>query len=394
MRYLVVLFFFAMQIPAMGQHTMRVRVDQVPSNHPAEPIYLTGNFNQWQPADTAYQLKEISKGLWEIVIELKDVPSDRVEFKLTRGDWQRSECSEKGHLETPRIAALGKDLDITCQIAGWRDFFPASTASPQVHVVDSAFYMPQLDRHRTICIYLPKDYEHTDQRYPVLYLQDGQHVFDEKTSKGRIGPIEWGVDEVIDQSSTPSIVVAIYHQDSYDERYPEYFLHANPEYSKVDGEAYLAFIVETLKPYIDTHYRTFTEAKQTGIAGSSMGGLLSFYAGLRYPAIFGKVGVFSPSIWLDHGHIQEEIARLNQTSLYHDQYYYFYAGKEENRRKPDGTFVQMAQDVEQTARLLKEKVNPRIEQTIHPRGRHGALHWREAFPAFYEWFIRQTSSTQ
>ena len=394
MRLIFLLMLCILQQTTFGQNKMNVRVTHLPVDHPDQPIYLTGNFNAWNPADSALQLKKMGNGVWGVDLVLNDVPSDRVEYKFTRGDWQRSECSATGNLEAPRIAMLGQDIEVTCQIAGWRDAFPASTASPQVHLVDSAFYIPQLDRHRPVWIYLPKDYTTSGRKYPVLYLQDGQHVFDEMTSKGRIGPIEWGVDEVLDVSATPCIVVAINHQESYDDRFPEYFLHANPEYTNVEGEGYLAFISETLKPYIDSHFRTLPDPENTGLAGSSMGGLVSLYAGIRYPEVFGLLGIFSPSIWLDHGHIEKELKTLKKTSKIKNQQYYFYAGKEENRRKPDGTFVQMADDVDRVVALLKSGPHPIIQQTIHPHGRHGALYWREAFPVFYDWFINQTSITQ
>lgn len=380
--------------PVKGQQKMHVRVTQVPLNHPNEPIYLSGNFNQWQPADPAYVLQEVEKGVWEIIVDLMDVPSDRVEYKFTRGNWQKSECSALGHLETPRTAPLDKDIEVTCQIAGWRDFFPASTASPQVQLLDSAFYMPSLGRHRPVWIYLPKDYASSQKHYPVLYLHDGQHVFDEKTSKGRIGPIEWGVDEILDQSAYPCIVVAINHQDSYEDRYPEYLLHPNADYDKAEGEDYLKFLVHTLKPYIDKHYRTLKGPAHTGLAGSSMGGLITFYAGIRYPKVFGLLGVFSPSIWLDHGHLEKDLLALKKSKAISRQQYYFYAGKEENRRKPDGTFVQMSVDVERAAKLLEPHIKAGTHISINPHGRHGALYWREAFPAFYAWFALQTGLTQ
>src|SRR5690606_29634735 len=120
----------------------------------------------------------------------------------------------------------------------------------------------------------------------------------------------------------------------------------------------------------------------TGLAGSSMGGLITFYGGLAYPDGFGTLGVFSPSIWLDHRNIQNELTSLTNIANIHTQRYYFYAGMSENRQKPDGTFVHMSDDVQKAIGLLREAADPETELSVREDGRHGALYWRDAFPAF------------
>lgn len=379
-------------LPLFGfaQHTLTVNVTGVPSQHADDPIYITGNFNRWNPAEESMALKKHADGSYGISVLLEDVPSDRLEFKFTRGDWKTSECTAEGRLIRPRLAKLNRDTTITCRIDGWRDDFPASTASPNVHLLDSAFHIPQLNRHRKIWIYLPADYETSGKRYPVLYMQDGQHLFDEATSQGRIGPIEWGVDEVIDSARQKCIVVAINHQSDYKDRVPEFYFRPNEDYPTVEGPQYLAFIAETLKPYIDTHYRTLPDKVHTGLAGSSMGGLITFYGGLAYPEVFGALGVFSPSIWLDHGNIENELTTLTNIANIHTQRYYFYAGTSENRLKPDSTFVHMHNDVQQAIGLLQRAADPEINLSVCEDGRHGALYWRDAFPAFYRWFMKGT----
>jgi len=379
-------------VPAFStaQHTLSVRVTEIPSTHTADPVYITGNFNSWNPAEESMVLQKHADGSYGISIVLENVPSDRLEFKFTRGDWKTSECTADGRLVGPRLATLDRDTAIVCQIEGWRDDFPASTASPNVHLLDSAFYIPQLNRHRKVWIYLPENYQTSGERYPVLYMQDGQHLFDEATSQGRIGPIEWGADEVIDSAKDKCIVVAINHQADYKDRVPEYYFRSNTDYPDVEGPQYLEFIVKTLKPYVDSHYRTVPDKGHTGLAGSSMGGLITFYGGLAYPDVFGALGVFSPSIWLDHGNIENELTTLTNIANIHTQRYYFYAGKSENRLKPDSTFVHMHDDVQRAIGLLKKAADPEIRLTAREDGRHGALYWREAFPAFYDWFMAGT----
>ncbi|MBK1440174.1 alpha/beta hydrolase [Parapedobacter sp. ISTM3] len=388
--WLYALFLLGTPYDSAAQQLLTVRVTDIPHTHAGEPIYITGNFNRWNPAEESMVLQRHTDGSYGIRVLLEDVPSDRLEFKFTRGDWHTSECTAEGRLEGPRLAMLDRDTTIVCQIEGWRDDFPPSTASPNVHLLDSAWYIPQLDRHRKIWIYLPEDYATSGKRYPVLYMHDGQHLFDEATSQGRIGPIEWGVDEVIDTAAEKCIVVAINHQTDYKDRVPEFYFRPNEEYPEVEGPRYLQFIVETLKPYIDSHYRTLPSKAHTGLAGSSLGGLITLYGGLAYPDVFGTLGVFSPSIWLDHGNIEQELTTLTNIQNIHTQRYYFYAGMSENRLKPDSTFVHMHDDVQRAMGLLKKAAAPQLKLSVREDGRHGALYWREAFPAFYDWFITGT----
>ena len=230
MRPFIALLLFVIPFITMAQHTLTVQVTGTPDTRAADPIYITGNFNSWNPSDEALLLQQQADGSYSISVLLQDVPSDRLEFKFTRGDWKTSESTIEGRLEGPRLARLNKDTTIVCQIEGWRDDFPESTASPNVHLLDSAFYIPQLGRHRKIWIYLPENYETSGKHYPVLYMQDGQHLFDEATSQGRIGPIEWGVDEVIDTATDKCIVVAINHQIDDNVRVPKSYYRANEEY--------------------------------------------------------------------------------------------------------------------------------------------------------------------
>jgi predicted alpha/beta superfamily hydrolase len=115
-------------------------------------------------------------------------------------------------------------------------------------------------------------------------MHDGQNVFDEATSAYG----EWGVDEALDTLGTrykEIMVVAI--DNSGDKRINEYSPYDMEKYGKGEGDQYVDFLVQTLKPYIDKHYRTKKDEKNTFIAGSSMGGLISFYAILKYPKVFG-----------------------------------------------------------------------------------------------------------
>src|SRR5258708_35255339 len=125
-------------------------------------------------------------------------------------------------------------------------------------------------------------------------MHDGQNVFDARTSCAG----QWGVDETLDslhsQGDSGTIVVAV--DNGGQRRFDEYSPWANPKYGGGQGDAYVDFLVQTLKPYIDQHYRTLPDRLHTGVAGSSIGALISLYAVLKDPDVFGRVGVFSPAV--------------------------------------------------------------------------------------------------
>ncbi|HET9503068.1 MAG TPA: alpha/beta hydrolase-fold protein [Hymenobacter sp.] len=257
-----------------------------------------------------------------------------------------------------------------------------STASPQVQVLDTAFRMPQLQRTRRVWVYLPAGYASSRQRYPVLYLQDGQSVFDATQATGREGAVEWQVDETLDAARRPCIVVAVAADATH--RMQEYNPHDTPQYGPGEGRQYLRFLVETLKPYVDQHYRTQPDRRHTALAGSSMGGLLTFYGGLYYPEVFGSLGVFSPSFWLAPD-LAAEIRRVATPARQRGQRYYFYAGGRETRQLPSGLPINMAADMQAAAAVLRAQGRPTVQLLINPEGRHGAQAWQQAFPQFYKW---------
>jgi predicted alpha/beta superfamily hydrolase len=169
--------------------------------------------------------------------------------------------------------------------------------------VHHLFHSPQLKNARTIMVYLPPGYDDAlDERYPVLYMHDGDNIFDAKTS---FTGVEWGVDEtvqrlIMDGRIEKLIVVGIHNTP---QRHREYTPFRDSERGGGQGDAYLAFMVDTLKPFIDKTYRTLPDRTHTGIAGSSLGGLISLYAVFRRPDVFGWAGVVSPALWWDDRHV-------------------------------------------------------------------------------------------
>ena len=243
-------------------------------------LFLAGNFNGWNPADTLWQLHPDGQGQYHIT---KILQKGIYEFKVTRGNWQTVESTADGKPTDNRKVSINGDTILVLNIANWQDnFAPVEkqhTASPQVHIVSDKFDMPQLGRQRRVWIYLPAGYTSSHKKYPVIYIHDGQNLFDAYTS----GYGEWGIDEIMDKmpDKEESIIIGIDHGGEY--RITEYDPY-DSKYGKGRGDDYTEFLVKSLKPYIDSHYRTETDAKHTTIAGSSMGGLISMYAALKISA--------------------------------------------------------------------------------------------------------------
>ncbi len=169
-----------------------------------------------------------------------------------------------------------------------------------------AFHSNILNNNRDVIVYLPPVYEaHKEKRYSVLYLHDGQNLFDGATSF--IPGQEWRVDETVQSliaagKVEPLIIVGIYNTGK--DRVDEYTPAPDAKY-KIGGKAdlYGRMLVEELKPFIDANYRTLSDARHTGLGGSSLGGLVSLYLGLKYPDVFGLLAVVSPSVWWANNYI-------------------------------------------------------------------------------------------
>ncbi len=150
----------------------------------------------------------------------------------------------------------------------------------------------------------------------------------------------------------------------------------NEKFGKGEGKQYVEFIAKTLKPFIDKHYRTKKDVGNTIIAGSSMGGLISMYAVMQYPTIFGKAGVFSPAFWVAP-QLKSDLQRIIKPATHKNLRVYFYAGEQEGK--------QMVQDMLYIFELMQKKAGPKMKARINAEGKHNEPTWRFEFPGFYRW---------
>lgn len=376
MKFLFKLFCFGLLLSAPNFVSAQVALtlSSLPKNTPPEDaIYIAGNFNNWNPCDSNFRL--IKQGS-SYKITLK-ADTGIAEYKFTRGSWSKVECGLKGESLANRRFTYSKKLGLNQSIAAWEDLLgkaidTVSTALPNVHVLSKEFYMPQLNRTRRIWIYLPTDYNDAlTKRYSVLYMQDGQNLFDDRTSFSG----EWGIDETLSKLEKTGdegcIVVGIDNGGSH--RINEYSAFVNKEYGGGEGKAYIQFIVETLKPYIDSAFRTHADQRHTAIAGSSLGGLISVYGALCYPSVFGKVGAFSPALWFSDSLFSYAKDRYLDPSVM----VYYVAGSNESSR--------MTADIYRLDSLLKSKgvlsYNSKIQ--IKADGEHKEWFWRREFAELY-----------
>jgi len=156
-----------------------------------------------------------------------------------------------------------------------------------------------LRNQRDLIVYLPPGYDAQPQRhFPVLYLHDGQNLFDGATSF--IPGMDWQVGQTADRGIKggrvePLVIVGIYNAGT--QRVNEYTPTRTPKLGGGRANRYAKFLLEEVRPFMKRHYRVRDIPQSTGIGGSSLGGLVSLYVGLRHPEVFGKIAALSPSVW-------------------------------------------------------------------------------------------------
>lgn len=374
MRTIFFLFACLACFTGAAQFTVRLVVTDVATRKNDE-IYVSGNFNNWNPKDEKFKLKPFGGNRKSLVI--KDLAPGTYAFKFTRGEADKFETTADGRELADRLLELKEDISLECTIAGWKDDYPdlpkKYTASPQVRIMDTAFPIPQLNRTRRIWVYLPKGYAGSSRSYPVLYLQDGQNLFNEKTAA--FG--EWGVDECLDslqqKTGKECIVVGIDHGG--DKRLTEYNPYDHSQFGKGEGALYAEFLAQTLKPYVDAKYRTKKGPENTFVAGSSMGALVSLYTAIRYPTVFSTAGVFSPSL-AQAPMLYTDAEKFTSES---QPRFYLYAGGKES--------ATMVSDLKKLGDILQKKQRFQIRSVISPLGQHNETTWRQEFAAFYLWLM-------
>lgn len=244
------------------------------------------------------------------------------------------------------------------------------TEGVTVELLDHAFYMPQLDRLRRIWLCLPEGYASSGISYPVIYMHDGQNLFDNATASGQ----EWGLDETLSAMHGQCIIVGI--ENGNDNRATEYNYRDHEELGEGEGRKYIEFIVSVLKPVVDEKLRTLSDRQHTFIAGSSLGGLISFYGAMYFPETFGGAGIFSPSFWLVPD-LTSEMKILAEKNSNYPQHFYFYGALQEDEK--------MIAFIEELTTMLAQYPQYKLLLDLHREGEHSEGYWGESFADFYRW---------
>lgn len=286
--------------------TVHFAVTVPPETPRYQKLYLAGNVKElgsWRAE--GLELKKDDDGRYTTTIQLAGgVP---VEYKVTRGSWNSVERGPDGvEMENRKLNPV-KTESVNIAVATWVDQGKAepgkstATGNIKTHV---GFHSTLLNNERTLAVYLPPGYdENPDQRYPVLYMQDGQNLFDTATS---FAGVEWNADETAEKlinegKIDPVIIVAVYNTPDRTEEYTPLQVSENDPVAR--GVYYGWFVAYEAKRFIDKTYRTKPDRANTAIAGSSLGGLIALDTARAHNEIFGACAALSPSLWSAEGEL-------------------------------------------------------------------------------------------
>ena len=365
-------------VPIFAQITLKIT--SIPSNTPAAAtIYVAGNFNNWNPGLTPM----VADGSGNYTYTIPE-GSGVLEYKFTRGAWSSVEANASGNDIANRTANFtGSPQTLNLTVPAWKDLGGVgnpSTAASNVHILSNNFAIPQLNRTRKVWVYLPPDYETSTKTYPVIYMQDGQNLFDNVTSFSG----EWHVDETLNtlfaQGDHGAIVIGI--DNGQGSRIDEYTPWVNTQYGGGEGDLYMQFVAETLKPYVDSNYRTKPAKEYNALIGSSLGALISNYGGVKYSNTFSKIGSFSPAYWIVASEFSNYIT--NSTADLSGTRVYFVAGSTESST--------MVADINTVKNNLQAKgltaTNTLVK--LDADGAHNENYWKREFSAAYKWLFLTT----
>ena len=344
----------------------------------ARPVYISGNFNNWRTQDKEFMMEKIGSNSYHYKFPHKFNYPVELLYKFTKGDWSEVEIDSEGNRTENRSTTMHTGVKEE-HVARWRkNWLPFKQSFlPQVQLISDEFEIPQLNKTRKIWALLPHDYDNSGESYPVMYLQDAQNLFNEAAEFGN-----WEIDKKLAVMSEYKIgkiiVIAVEHAE--EDRIKEYNV-GKTVLGKGQGKKYIRFVTDTLKPFVDQNFRTKPEREFTGIGGSSLGGLISIFSGLRNPEVYGKLMIFSPSLW-----VVPELKIDSKSEDLEDTKIYLYAGGDESK-----TMIQHITKFQNdliSNHFVADKSN--ITLSINREGKHTETFWSDEFPKAIEWLFFQT----
>jgi len=338
-------------------------------------VYISGNFNNWKTQDKDFMMDQIGVNLYQFEFPNDFCYPEELLYKFTKGDWSEVEIGKNDEITSNRSTKIKSGL-VNDYVPKWRkNWLPFKpNFLPIVKLISDEFEIPQLNKTRKIWALLPHDYDTSTESYPVMYLQDAQNLFNEEATYGN-----WKIDKKLavmaEYKIGKIIIIAVEHAEK--DRIKEYNV-GKTVLGKGQGKKYIKFMAETLKPFVDSNFRTKTEREFTGIGGSSMGGLISVFCGLMYPEIYGKLMIFSPSLW-----VVPKLEIQADSTVNSDTKIYLYAGGDESETMIE--HVTLFKNNSIASEFVKDKM--KIKLSINMEGTHSESYWSDEFPKAIEWLF-------
>ena len=347
--------------------TSPILIELIAPNCDAKEVLISGSFNDWNTNSRVVKLTRKASGYY---LGEANWRGKQVNYKYHLGAWHRGELNEWGTTTNNR-SYDGND-SIRDHVHGFLNEgrYHSDAFLPYIEKLPTNLPLPKPFATRRIAALLPAGYDKSsDRRYPVLYLQDGQNLYDEFAPYGN-----WALDKrlawLAERGMGDFIVIAIDHAE--EKRTTEY---APPHCTSVGvGEAddYGDFVVNHLKPLVDRTYRTKPDRNHTAIGGSSMGAVASLHVAMLKSKFFGRVMLFSPSIWID-----PDLPDLWPVHKHGHTYVYLYGGMEESPGTAE-TFALLAHEI---PKLSNSKRRIFLQTKFEARATHNETAWSRAFPA-------------
>lgn len=369
------------------------------------PLYLASNWGGWAAGDAGAKLTARSDMRWQLILKppAKDAPP--LEFKFTRGSWEQCEvaadladipnrtlskidASKLAPDEQPRIELVIQ------KFSDQRPEAQATKASDPYHTINATGTVKRLTvvgggvpgLVRDCLIWLPPGYDepmNALRRYPVLYMQDGQNLFEVHAGT----PGEWKIDETATQLAAANkvdtpIIVGIPHAGT--ERITEYL--PIPGIGKVNpgGERYVQFLLDEVVPRVERSFRTRPGAENRAIGGSSLGGLISLYAASRHPDVFGKVLAESPSLILGDKQAWKDL--FPATTTWPKMVYLGMGGHEGGKNEGlNKSLLDAVRGLDSA--LAASTSHPTHKLVIDPEAAHTENAWAFRFPTAYQFLF-------
>ncbi|MEZ4798671.1 MAG: alpha/beta hydrolase-fold protein [Flavobacteriales bacterium] len=370
-RYVVICSYLILNVFSTSAQTS-IFLESVPQNTPMlDLLYVTYKLDDDTSKAVTRTMRKKDDHYYFLI---EDEPEGMTcTLKVHRGSDASAERNAETNEPMTHQVLIQNGSIFGISVAEWLDIPINTTMNEQVLILDNDMLIPQLKKRRRVWVYLPEEYQVSGVNYPVVYMLDGQNLFDRFTSFAG----EWKIDETMSslKGCQKSIIVGI--DNGGNDRLNEYTFGVNDSLHNIpQGNEILEFITKNLKSVIDYNFRTLKDRKNTSIGGSSLGANMALAAVIKYPDVFSKAMVLSPAYWAD-----PELEKMVANSMPKvDTKIYYACGTNEGRGE-------VLQDMIKMNNLLVDigYQENQLFMMDWPEGSHSEAFWAEEFPRAYRW---------